>query len=412
MDADREALAEAMQPALGRLAEDVIAAIGAEVAEYARPLTGAFGANVRLGVELALGRFMAEFAGAEPRAPNRAVYVELGRGEFREGRSLDALLSAYRVGARLSWRRIVDVGRAAGVDPEILYEVGEAMFAYIDGLSAESTEGYAAAQSAAAGGRALERRRLVALLLADPPADERVLRAAAESAAWPWPARLAALALDGDDPDALAVRLGVGVLATEDGAGARAGAAGAPAPAGGANVSADAPFPPTDAAPAGRALLALVPDPDAPGRRAQLGRALGDASAALGPTVPPAGAAVSAQRARLARRLQAEGRLPGDLVAAADHLPSLVLHTDPRLTAELAAAALSPLDALTPGAAAKLRETLRAWLDAQGRIEPTAAALGVHPQTVRYRLGQLREQLGDALDDPEGRLALSLALRA
>ena len=38
--------------------------------------------------------------------------------------------------------------------------------------------------------------------------------------------------------------------------------------------------------------------------------------------------------------------------------------------------------------------------------------LDVHPQTVRYRLGQLRDLLGDALEDPEERLALSLALRA
>jgi DNA-binding PucR family transcriptional regulator len=37
--------------------------------------------------------------------------------------------------------------------------------------------------------------------------------------------------------------------------------------------------------------------------------------------------------------------------------------------------------------------------------------LHVHPQTVRYRLGQLRELFGDALDEPEQRFALMLALR-
>jgi DNA-binding PucR family transcriptional regulator len=41
-----------------------------------------------------------------------------------------------------------------------------------------------------------------------------------------------------------------------------------------------------------------------------------------------------------------------------------------------------------------------------------ADALGLHVQTVRYRLAKLRERLGDALDDPADRLELALALRA
>lgn len=40
-----------------------------------------------------------------------------------------------------------------------------------------------------------------------------------------------------------------------------------------------------------------------------------------------------------------------------------------------------------------------------------AARLGVHPQTVRYRLRQLRELWGDDLDDPDRRFELELALR-
>jgi DNA-binding PucR family transcriptional regulator len=58
-----------------------------------------------------------------------------------------------------------------------------------------------------------------------------------------------------------------------------------------------------------------------------------------------------------------------------------------------------------------LAETLRAWLDCQGRIDETARALDVHPQTVRYRLNQLREAFGGALDDADARFELELALR-
>ena len=41
-----------------------------------------------------------------------------------------------------------------------------------------------------------------------------------------------------------------------------------------------------------------------------------------------------------------------------------------------------------------------------------AGELDVHPQTVRYRLKQLRELFGERLEDPEARFELSLALRA
>jgi len=80
----------------------------------------------------------------------RQTYVDLGRGEYHAGRSLDALLAAYRVGARLAWRRFVETGREAGLAPEVLYDLGEAIFAYIDEISAESADGYAQEQSAAA----------------------------------------------------------------------------------------------------------------------------------------------------------------------------------------------------------------------------------------------------------------------
>ena len=63
-----------------------------------------------------------------------------------------------------------------------------------------------------------------------------------------------------------------------------------------------------------------------------------------------------------------------------------------------------------PAAAEKLRDTLRAWLLHHGRREEVAAALFVHPQTVRYRMGQLRELYGDRLDDPDWVLRLTLAL--
>src|ERR671933_476027 len=186
--------ADVLRPVLPGLADETIAAIAREVPGYARAMEGSFGRVVRLGVEVAFNRFVdllvdqgADLGGG------RDTYVELGRGEFHAGRSLDALLAAYRVGARLTWRRFVEAGTRGGLPPEMLYDLGEAIFAYIDELSAESAEGYAEEQSAAAGEAQRRRRTLVRLLAQDPPAGHEAVRTAAAAAGWALPREVAAL---------------------------------------------------------------------------------------------------------------------------------------------------------------------------------------------------------------------------
>ena len=73
--------------------------------------------------------------------------------------------------------------------------------------------------------------------------------------------------------------------------------------------------------------------------------------------------------------------------------------------------ALTPLDGETDASRARLSATLAVWLAEMGAVSPTAAVLSVHPQTVRYRIARLRELFGPALDDPEARFELQLALR-
>jgi DNA-binding PucR family transcriptional regulator len=91
----------------------------------------------------------------------------------------------------------------------------------------------------------------------------------------------------------------------------------------------------------------------------------------------------------------------------------MLLHGgDPALAHDLATRALAPLHALRPGARDRLRATLRAWLDHPGQVQRVASELHVHPQTVRYRMAQLRELFGERLDDAEARFELALALRA
>src|SRR4029450_7171608 len=93
-------LADAIEPELPAATEEILATIAREGPEYARPLEGGFGWAIRTGVSEALRQFVALIRDPDAgREPGRDVYVGLGRGELREGRTLDALQSAYRVGA-------------------------------------------------------------------------------------------------------------------------------------------------------------------------------------------------------------------------------------------------------------------------------------------------------------------------
>jgi hypothetical protein len=430
--------AEVLRPTLPGLADEMIAAIALEVPDYARAMEGTFGQMVRLGVEVALGRFMDMIA--DPTADvtrARDTYVNLGRGEFHAGRSLDALLAAYRVGARLAWRRFVEAGKAAGLPPEALFSLGEAMFAYIDEISAESADGYAEEQSAAAGESQRRRRRLIRLLAQYPAAAPEAIRTAAQSAGWPLPKQVAAL-VAAEVAVGGGTTAGGGETAAGDESAAGGGAAaivpgGDSAAGGGATtiVAGGEPVPGEEivevtatrlarrigleamgGAAAGLACV-FVPDPDAPGRRRQIAAALADGPAIVsrGPTVPWAEAASSLRRATAAYRLAASGRIDAGLVVAEDHLATLLLAADPGLAKDLAASRLAPLETLGDGPRARLTETLRAWLDRPGQVQAVAAELDVHPQTVRYRLRQLRELFGSRLEDPDARFELSLALR-
>ena len=208
------AVAAVLRPVLPDLAAETIRAIGREVPDYSRPLEGRLGVTLRYGTERALGRFVDSIeAPAAVSDRDRRIYFELGRLEMREGRTLNALLAAYRVGAQIAWRRFVEAGVRADLEPPILYRLGEAIFAYIDEISGESIEGYAAEQSAAAGERQRRRAQLVFLLAAEPPAAPEEVRAAAVRAGWRPPALIAALVAEGIDSERLASRLGPGAVA-------------------------------------------------------------------------------------------------------------------------------------------------------------------------------------------------------
>src|SRR3954447_24921188 len=168
-----ERVAALIEPELDAIAAETLAAIAREVPEYARPLEGSFGRGIRTGVEEALRQFVSLIRDPEGgRGVGREVYVGLGRGELRQGRTLDSLQAGYRGGARVAGRRISAVGRRGGLDPEELSLLAEAIFAYIDELSADSVEGYADARAEVEDRRRRLRHELAAMLVREPPPTE------------------------------------------------------------------------------------------------------------------------------------------------------------------------------------------------------------------------------------------------
>jgi hypothetical protein len=372
-------IADTIEPELDAIAGEILATIAREVPDYARPFEGSFGRGVRTGVTEALRQFLELIRDpGAGRGPGREVYVGLGRGELRQGRTLDALQSAYRVGARVAWRRIARTARGAGADPEVLSLLAESIFAYIEELSADSVEGYAEARSLVESERRRRRRALVALLLRDPPADAADLRAAAATAEWRVPRSLAPLACAEGQIELLAGRLPVDTLAAPvDGLG-----------------------------------CLVISDPEGPGRPAEIDAAVRDTPAAVGPAAAPAALSSAWSLAQAAWRAIEAGAVKADgPVRVDDALTPLLLFQGRTLVDRLAARRLGALAGLSPKARLRMEQTALAYVQLGGNAAAMARALDVHPQTARYRLARLRELVGDELDDPDARLELELALR-
>jgi DNA-binding PucR family transcriptional regulator len=153
----------------------------------------------------------------------------------------------------------------------------------------------------------------------------------------------------------------------------------------------------------------ILPDADAPGRRAVIEATLRRCGAVIGSNVPLDQLPASVRVTEAAVRLASSGVLRDDPLFVADHYDTVMVARDPWLLEQLRRQVLAPLDAASPRVRQRLEETLFAWLNATSD-QQAAEVLHVHPQTIRYRVRQLREVFGATLDDPESRRRLVLAL--
>jgi PucR C-terminal helix-turn-helix domain len=376
----------ALRGVLPSVAERTVAAVTLEVPSYAHAFSGRMGQRIESAVQMALGAFLQLAARSHdpdsgpPLSPALEGAYELGRGEVRQGRSMDALLSAYRVGARVAWRELSETAVDGGLPPLMIARFAELVFAYIDELSAASVSGHA--DELASTDR--ERRRhldgLAQHLLTGAPTE--ILPENAESEEWRPPDTLTAVLLPSAQTRGVVSRFGQSTL----------------------QFSGD--LPGIDSSESVVALL--IPDMHGP-NRSRLLRELQDRRAVVGPARTWTQAHSSYHRALQARELHLAGD-DTDTIDTDTRLVELVLGADREAADDLRHQVLAPLDQLRPNTAERLAETLRSWLLHQGQRDAVAADLFVHAQTVRYRMTQIRELYGERLNDPQTVLELIVAL--
>lgn len=419
----REEVAHHLRASADALADAVLARVRADAPADASPDAATL-RNLRLGARASVEFFLARLEGgaaagdAGAASPDTALFVAHGRAQQAAGRSLSELLAFYRLGGLAMWEGAQAIPASHRLAPEAIFALGAEVLSTVDALSVAAVAGFTAQEAETLRRELARRERLASLLLSDRPSAPEQLAGAAEAAAWELPAR---------------VRVAVAALPVEPPPGS---ALAGPARVLGATVD------------GGRRALVVADDEEAEAWLLRAARAQQlEQPLAVGPAVAPAHAARSLARAAAlleqapalesaergaadaergaagAKRGAADaGRGAADAERGArgefavlrcdDHEIDLLLGAAPELARAVVARRLAAFDGLAPAQRERLLATLAGWLAHPARPQAIADEIGVHVQTVRYRLRQLRELLGDALDEPEARFELSVALRA
>lgn len=381
---------EAMSPV--ELGEEMAALLTTSIPELSRSadedlraaLVGSCVSNVAAVLErLAAG---ATEEPVEP-PPEAVAWV---RELTHRGMPLAALLRAYRLGHGLVAREIERAATELELEPElrlrVLAHANRYFFSYVDAVSTQLVSDYEQERARWIRGSAAARAELVRSIVdgeeVDPQAATETLRydvSRRHVAFIVWSAKpgqsgsletaATALAEELGGGPVLLVPIGERVVwgwISGDGAGETANTAFLP--------------------PAG-------------GLRAAIGT----------PAAGPAGMAASHDRARAARRVSdLLGMRPGTVVRYESVALAALLTIDPAEAAGFVEAQLGELASDTD-AAARLRATLRVYFEENLSPARTARRLGIHHNTVMYRVKRVEEILGHPVH--EGRLELDVSLR-
>jgi hypothetical protein len=339
------------------------------IPEYGHLLEGPNARVIKIGIEQSIATFVDRVAAPTATTALRDdLCRQFGRFEAYEGRSLDNLQAAYRIGCQVALRRVRSVGRRYNLSASFMLTFADALFAYMGDLAELSREGYVQAMAELGEEPDNRRRRLLRRILNGASVARSALAELAEHSAWPLPEEVTLIAVAPDTRPS------------------------------GAALDRDILVDFADPEP-----HLLVPGPLTDERRERLYAALNGCRAAVD----------SLRWARHTLALADAGIIDdGSVAMSENHLLPLWLLGDPALVEQIAKRYLGPLVGLTATQRARLIDTLRIWLTTRGTAAQIADRLGVHPQTVRYRIRILDRAFGDQLARPDDRFATEIALRA
>ncbi len=357
--------------------------------------------------EAGLDLFLATAREARPATPEELRRVaQLGILQARSSQSVEPVLAAYRIAARVAWDAILRAWRGhPEATPEAIMVTANYVFAALDQVAAEVTKTYlhAREQHMQRGTRA--RARLFHALISDNFDSELELQKQALALNMPIAATGYVAAVS---------KLVVGNLD-----GARGGEA-----LGEVAASLDVPRGAIHHVTDPSTLVTLWPaesSADVEAARQFVTQLHTEAVNRSGAARARVRAGIGGYHAGLRgisrsyleaqQAIEAGRKLRPDAVAHGhdEVIPHLVLAQNPRLAERFVAHSLGRL--LDPGTRNReqLLDTLEAYLT-RGSVKEAATALNLHRHTVLYRLDKLRELLGGDLDTPAIRFRLQLAL--
>jgi hypothetical protein len=345
---------------LDALVDAIVVRIRAEVPDFRRLPAGTLARAVRGNVSRALAALRDLRPPTEDELERaRAV----GRERAEQGLSVDAVLHAYRISISAVWSRFGELARERGTNVSSVLAFSETLWLWGDAVMEVVGQAHREVELQLA--REEQQRRdafVLAVLLGTIDADEL----SRESGGY------------GLDPDREYVAFRARAL--------------------------DAGGPPRRLA----AELTTALDRDLVGLSHERAPALPGVVVGIGP--PARLAALPGAFAQASRALQtalAFGQEGTFSLADLSILPAIL--SDEALGAAFTGRHLEPLTALGR-LGAELEDTLRVWFEQEMRIEETAKALHVHPNTLRHRLRRFEEATGASLRRPADLIELWWAL--